>query len=150
MLFDRRSWGVWKFVLAGWVGAIAILMAPRLVTAPVSAADAGTARILWLVVPAVFAMAWAVWMTTLAFRRLDEFQQEAGKFAWYWGGSIGIAASVVAYAFIGLGGMHWLDPAHYAIGKELFRAFQWGYFTGVGFPFAGFLIARLWWQAAKR
>ena len=34
-------------------------------------------------------------MAALAFRRLDEFQQEAGKFAWYWGGSLGLAVSAI-------------------------------------------------------
>jgi len=41
-------------------------------------------------------------------------------------------------------------PARFGMGKELFRAFQIGYELGVGCPLVGFILARLWWQAAKR
>ena len=149
-MFDRRSWDVWKLMLAAWLGALAIMTAPGLVLGRVGPADMGTGRILIMVIPLVFAMVWAVWLATLAFRRLDEFQQEAGKFAWYWGGSIGMAVSVIGYAFVGMGGLHWLDPAHFGMGKDLFRAFQLGYLLGLGFPVLGFVVARLWWQLSKR
>ena len=116
----------------------------------VTAADAGTSRVLIATAAAAVGIVWCLWMATLAFRSIDEFQREAGKFAWYWGGAMGLAASLVAYVFVGMGGMHWLDPAHYSLGPELFRAFKWGYLIGVGFPIAGFLLARLFWQVTRR
>ena len=150
MQIDRRTFGVWKYAFIGWLGAVGILFLPRLVFGPATPADVGTARVLIPTFTAAAAMALVCWMAVLAFRGLDEFHKEASKFAWYWGGSIGIAVSAVAYVFIGQGGMHWLDPAHYHLGHELFRAYVWGYLTGVGGPLVGFIAARIWWQAAKR
>jgi len=149
MLIDQRSWGAWKFILAGWVGGWAIMSSPRLVLG-VTAADVGTARVLIPTATTAIGIAWTLWMATLAFRHIDEFQREAGKFAWYWGGAIGLALSAVGYVFIGQGGLHWLDPAHYGLGRELFRAFQYGYLLCIGFPMAGFLLARLFWEVSKR
>jgi len=148
-MLDRRSFSVWKYVLAAWIGGFAVMLTPRLLFG-VTAADVGTSRVLITTAAVFVAVGWAVWMAALAFHRLDEFQQEAGKFAWYWGGSMGIALSTVAYAFIGLGGLHWLDPVHFGLGKDLFRAFQMGYALGIGCPLLGFVLVRLWWQAAKR
>lgn len=151
MQIDRRSWSIWKFALFAFVGMFAIILAPLLIWGRASAADSvGTARVLIPTGATALGVAWATWMAALSFRRLDEFQQEASKFAWYWGGSIGVAFSAVGYVFVGQGGLHWLDPVHFHLGRELFRAFQYGYLIGVGFPLLGFFGARLWWQAAKR
>lgn len=149
-MFERRTWAIWKFMLTAWLGALAIMTLPSLVLGRVGAADMSAGRILITVIPLVLAMAWAYWLAVLAFRRLDEFQQEAGKFAWYWGGSIGMAVSVVGYAFVGMGGLHWLDPTRFPMGRDLFRAFRTGYLVGLGFPVLGFLVVRLWWQFSKR
>jgi hypothetical protein len=148
-MIDRRTRSAWKFSLAAWIGGIGVMLAPRLLFG-VSAADEGTSRVMITTIATLIAIGWTFWMAALAFRRLDEFQQEAGKFAWYWGGSMGIALSAVGYAFIGLGGLHWLDPAHFAMGKDLYRSFQIGYVVGMGCPVLGFLAVRLWWQVAKR
>ena len=148
-MVDRRTLSVWKYILAAWVVALGVMLAPRLLFG-VTPADVGTSKVLITTAAAAIAAGWGVWMAALAFSRLDEFQQEAGKFAWYWGGSMGIALSSVGYVFIGLGGLHWLDPTRFHMGKELFNAFQIGYLLGIGTPVLGFMIARLWWQAAKR
>ena len=147
-MVERRTLSAWKYILAAWVGALAVMYTPRLLGA--SAADIGTSRVMITTVAALLATSWTFWMAALAFRRLDEFQQEAGKFAWYWGGSAGITASVGGYVFIGEGGLHWLDPVHFGLGRELFRAFQYGYLLGIGCPLVGFIAVRLWWQVAKR
>ncbi len=148
-MFERRTLSAWKFIFAAWIGAAGVMYAPRLVFR-FSPADVGTARVMIPTLAAAVAISWTLWMATLAFRRLDEFQQEAGRFAWYWGGAMGIAVSAVGFMFIGQGGLHWLDPARFPLGMDLFRAFRTGYLLGVGCPFAGFLLARLWWQAVKR
>jgi len=148
-MVDRRTLSVWKFILAAWAGGFAVMLGARLVFGT-SPADVGTGRVMITTLAAAVGVGWTVWMAALAFRRLDEFQQEASKFAWYWGGSIGVAVSAVGYVFMALGGMHWLDPVNFHLGKDLLRAFQTGYLLGVGSPVAGFLVARLWWQAAKR
>jgi hypothetical protein len=148
-MFERRNLSGWKFVAIGWLGAWAVALIPRWVFG-VTSADVGTARVMIPTLATAVAVSWTLWMATLGFRRLDEFQQEAGKFAWYWGGAIGLAVSLVGYVFIGLGGLHWLDPAHSPLGMDLFRAFRTGYFLGIGCALVGFIVARLWWQAAKR
>jgi hypothetical protein len=150
MLFDRRTLSVWKFMLLATVGGVGLMLAPRLLFGPVNPADFGTARILQVAIPAAFAMGWAYVMAAMAFRRLDEFQQEASKFAWYWGGTLGLALSNAAYAFIALGGLHWLAPGSFQMGAEIFRAFRLGFLLGIGCPVAGFFAVRLWWQVAKR
>lgn len=94
-------------------------------------------------------MAWGVWTSVACFRRMDEFHQAAGRFAWYWGGSVGLAASVILYTFVGLGGLHWILPAHFPPGKEAYEPFLLGYMTALLPILAGFLGVRLWWQASK-
>jgi hypothetical protein len=148
-MLERRTLGGWMFILLAWGGAGLILIGARRVFG-LSSADYGTARVLIPTVATLIAMAWTFWWAGVAFRRLDEFQQAAGRFAWYWGGATGVAVSVVGYVFIGQGGLHWLDPSRFGMGQELFRAFQIGYVLGVGCPLVGFILARLWWQAAKR
>lgn len=149
-MIDRRSLSVWMYALAGWLGAIALMVGSIWLFGPMRRDDLGTARVMIPTLTTAVAVTWAFVMAVFAFRRLDEYQVAAGKFAWYWGGSAGLAVSVIAYGFIGLGGLHWLDPAHFHLGGDLFRAFQVGYVVGMGFPVLGFLLVRLWWQAAKR
>jgi hypothetical protein len=149
-MVERRTVSGWAFVLAGWLGAIGLMVAVRLIFGPLRAGEVGTARVLIPTLGIAVAIGWTFVMAVLAFRRLDEYQVAAGKFAWYWGGSAGLAVSAVAYGFIALGGLHWLDPAHFHLGRDLFRAFQIGYLVGVGFPVVGLLLVRLWWQVAKR
>lgn len=147
---DRRSWRIWGYALVGWLGAVVVMAGSVLIFGPVRAGDIGTARVLLPTMAAAVAVGWAFVMAALAFRRMDEYQIAAGKFAWYWGGTAGLSVSAVAYVFIALGGLHWLDPLHFHLGRDLFRGFYVGYLVGIGFPLLGFLAVRLWWQVAKR
>lgn len=148
-MVERRTLTVWKFILAAWVGAGVAMYAPQAVFG--SYRDGiGTAKVLIPTAAAAVAIAWAVWMGALAFRHVDEYQRAAGKFAFYWGGSIGIAASAVGYIFLAWGGLHWLDPAHFGLGKDLLRAFNIGYVLALGSLFGGFLVARLVWEVTRR
>lgn len=149
-MVERRTLSVWAYVLAGWLGAVGLMIAVRLIFGPLGAGDVGTARVLIPTVGIAVAVTWAFVMAVFAFRKLDEFYVEASKFAWYWGGAAGLAVSVVAYAFIALGGLHWLDPVHFHLGRDLFRGFQTGYIVGTAFPVLGFLVAHVWWRMAKR
>lgn len=147
---ERRGWAIWKFGLLAVGGTAIVLVGSLVLFGRNQAADIGTARVLIPTTATAVAMAWSVTMATLGFRRLDEFQQAAGRFAWYWGGSLGLAVSAVGYVFIAQGGLHWLDPRRFHLGQDLFRAFQIGYVLAIGSLVAGFLIARLWWQVTKR
>ena len=147
-LFERRTWDIWKFALAAWGAGLVVAFASQLVTR--GHVVAGTA---WVLVPTAataLVAIMAVAASVMAVRRVDEYQLAASKFAWYWGGSLGLGFSVIGYSFIGLGGLHWLNPVRFHLGRDLFNAFAMGYGLGVGFPFAGFLIARLWWGLAHR
>lgn len=149
-MFDSRTRRLWKFILVAWGGALVLMLGSQAVFGRMGPADLGTGRVVIPTLTTAVAIAWTFVWAVVAFHRLDEFQKEAGKFAWYWGGTVGIAVSLVAYVFIGMGGLHWLDPVHSPLGRDLFRSFQTGYLLGVGGPFLGFLVARLWWSMAKR
>lgn len=148
-MVERRTLTVWKFILAAWAGAWIAMYVPQLVFGPY-AAGIGTVRVLIPTAAAAVGIAWALWMAVLAFRHIDEYQREAGKFAWYWGGAIGVAVSLVGYMFLAWGGLHWLDPAHFGLGKDLLRAFNIGYALAMGSLFGGFLVARLVWEVTRR
>ncbi len=138
------------FAVVGVVGASAFLLVPLLVFGrPHTPIYQDPPRlIVWSLLVAA-AMVWAVVFAWLAFGRTGEFEQTASKFAWYWGGSIGLAVSCPLFAFIAWGGLHWLMPS-LPVGPQLFRAFVMGYGLAVGAQLVGFLIARAWWRATKR
>jgi hypothetical protein len=90
---------------------------------------------------------------TLAFRTQDEFTQEASKFAWYWGGAIGAAASAPAYTFIAFGGLRLLgftSTLPPRAGLAALHAFQLGYLLLAVSLMLGFAGARFWWSLSRR
>src|ERR1700722_5816649 len=104
MMSERtlRSWG---YLTAAVVGGSAIWIGPALLLAhPGALGLANEARLFLRVLAASLAMAWAVAFAALAYRAQDEFTREASKFAWYWGGAIGVGVSAPIYVFIALGG----------------------------------------------
>jgi hypothetical protein len=111
------------------------------------------ARIWLRVIGAGLGMAWTVAFAALAFRAQDEFTQEASKFAWYWGGAIGAAASAPVYTFIAFGGLRLLgftSSLPRAANLALFHAFALGYSLLAVSLILGFGIARLWWSLSRR
>jgi hypothetical protein len=134
---------------AAVIGAWAIILAPRFF-APHLRGPPSPTWIMILSAATALAIAWALVFATLAFRRMDEFQQTASKFAWYWGGSIGLAASLPLFVFVYLGGLHWLDPARFHLGPDLALAFRLGYGLAVVSVGLGALIALAVWRIAKR
>lgn len=146
---DRRAWA---YALIAVGGAFAIMLLPVLILGPghpQRTVVIDPARIVLTTASTVLAVAWGSWFTWLSFRRFDEFLREGSKFAWYWGGLLGIAVSAPLYVFIGLGGLHWLDPTR-PVGLELLRAFILGYCILL-FPQAlCFLGVYVWWKRTKR
>ena len=142
-----RSLSRWGFIGVGAVGAMAIVLVPMsIIGVPVYG---NPVRLVVMSLAAALAMAWNVAFQARAFRTLDEFAQTASKFAWYWGGSIGLAASLPIFAFVAWGGLHWLAPS-IPVGTNLLRALMVGYLLPVFAQLAGFLIAWVYWQASKR
>ncbi len=104
-----RSWG---FIAVGAVGAVAVMFVPlSLFGPPHLPIYRDPTRLVVMSIMAAIAMAWNLVFAWLAFRAQDEFVQTASKFAWYWGGLIGLAVSMPIFAFIAWGGLHWLGPS---------------------------------------
>jgi hypothetical protein len=146
---STRSLSRWGFVAAGLLGGWAITLAP-VVAARHSAGAQTPGWIIGCTLAAAVAMIWACVFATLAFRKLDEVERAASKFAWYWGGSIGFAASLPVFIFIHMGGLHWLAPARFHLGPELAFAFRLGYGLAAVSVMLGFLVGLAVWRFAKR
>jgi hypothetical protein len=143
----------WPFRVGAYLGAAVILGgAAALLRKHAGPASDGIhpLTIVGVTVATALAMAWGLAMAALAFRRMDEYLRAGSKFAWYWGGSLGLAASAPLYAFIGLGGLHWLFPQTFAVGRDLFHAFVLGYALPFVTMAGGLLIAWLYWRFSTR
>src|SRR5436190_19665627 len=83
-------------------------------------------------------------------RSIDEAAREAQKWAWFWGGSMGMALGVLAIA-IGFVRPEWFDiaamlPEHATALSGIF----YGAMAMVAAQFAGFLLAWAYWWARRR
>ena len=146
----RRTMVSWGYIAVGAVGAVAVMVVPLALFGPAHGPIyRDPARLVVMSLMAAIAMAWNVVFAWLAFRAQDEFVQTASKFAWYWGGLMGLAVTLPIFAFIAWGGLHWLAPS-VPVGIDLLRAMLLGYMLPVGGQFIGFLIVRAWWSATKR
>jgi drug/metabolite transporter (DMT)-like permease len=144
---DGRPLSRWGYIGIGAVGGLAIVLVPMSIFGPPIYGN--PLRLVVMSVAAALAMAWNVTFQAQAFRKLDEFAQNASKFAWYWGGSIGLAASLPIFAFAAWGGLHWLAPS-IPSGTNILRALLVGYMLPVFAQLAGFLLAWVYWYASKR
>lgn len=148
---DGRRFRLATYILVGIAPATAIALLPRiLLGVPHHGEATAPLRIVVATLSAAGAAAWITGFTVLAFRRMDEYLQAGAKFAWYWGGAFGLAASLPLYVFIGLGGLHWLFPANFHLGADLFRAFVIGYALPITLQVAGVLIAGGVWRLSNR
>ena len=151
-MIEQRDRPAWAYALAGVGGAWVIMMFPLLILGrphlhgPIVI---NPTRVVLTTLASILAVTWGSWFARLSFIRFDEFLQEGSKFAWYWGGLLGIAVSAPLYVFIALGGLHWLDPAR-PVGPELFRAFVLGYCVLLFPQGLCFLGVYLWWKRTKR
>jgi hypothetical protein len=144
-----RSWGWMAVAVAGgiviWVGPVMLLSHHGVLGLT------DTARLLARVVAASLAMAWAIVFAALGYRAQDEFTQEASKFAWYWGGALGVGASAPIYVFVALGGLNLIGAGPPPAARHAaFVGFVSGYgLMGISL-LAGFAVARIWWTVSKR
>lgn len=147
---DSRRLLLWRWILVAWAGAWAVMFLPRLLLGPAPAFGViQPTRVVVTAACAAVAMVWTYAFGFYAYRKLDEFQQEAGKFSWYIGGSAGLAVSAVAFTFLAWGGWRLLD-ATAPVSREAFNAFRLGFAVPVLCQLAGFIAVRVWWQVAKR
>ena len=135
----------------GFGGALVIMVVPQLLLERDASAWAPSPlRIVVTTAAAAAAVAWMVVFIRRMFVRMDEFQQQGSRVAWYWGGTIGLACSTPIYAFIGLGGLHWLWPANFHLGGDLYRAFVMGYALPILCQVIGSAVVGAWWRMSRR
>lgn len=138
------------YTLIALIGGVAIALSPLLLFGHVQPhASLNGASLVGATAASLLAMAWAVFFATRAYRSGDEFQREKEKSAWYWGSSVGLAASAPLLFFIGVGGLHWID-AKVPVGSDLMRAFLLGYFLPVVLMTGGYFVSRFWPRTFQR
>lgn len=79
----------------------------------------------------------------------DEYMRWMEHRTWYWGSLLGMIASVPVFAFVGLGGLHWLLPATDS-GPVAARAFASGYMLLLEMQVAGVFLVAIWRKLAKK
>jgi hypothetical protein len=146
-MFKQRTVQSWAFAATAVLGAILILFLPEL-TGAKSARPGDRESVLITTACTAAGIAWACTFAIASYRKADEFSQQRSKFAWYWGSMIGIAAATPAIVFIGLNGLHLLDPAAVA-GPAMVRAFKMGLFLPLGAQVAGAIAVTIWWRATR-
>lgn len=94
----------------------------------------------------VFAMAMALVLTIIWWRRADEAVREAHKWAWWWGGSSGMGIATALLLVVHLrpqliGGLADLEPSILVITAIALV---------LGLQLTGYLVAWAWWWLSKR
>lgn len=140
-----RQRRMWIYRIAGPGGALALAALTLLLFHGAARAQPiDAARVTGALVMAVVIMAWSVFFAWLTARQEDEYTLAGAKYAWFWGGTIGLACSVPVLAFIVWDGVRLIDPASRPHpGAALPMVF--GYMLAVVFQLVGFLAARVWW-----
>lgn len=90
-----------------WALATALLVSGVLVGILLEEAALSTPVRTLLILALVPILSLACW---LYWRRLDEAAREAHKFAWYWGGSIGLGIAGAAMVVVQRSGLEFLPP----------------------------------------
>lgn len=151
---EARGQRRWLYMGLIAVGAVVLYAAPMLLLKHRGAFGLDATTRLWIrTLCATAVMAWTTVFAVLMFRDYDEFHREGSKFAWYWGASVGIAASAPVFVFVALGGLQLtgLQPALAPpVAKLAFNSFVTGYTVPLLFEGLGFAVARAWWRWAKR
>ena len=151
---QKRQLQIYGYAAIAVVGALALMWWPLLLgRPPVHPANTQVIingpRLLAITATSALGMAWVLFFGLRIWRRQDEFVQQGGKFAWYWGGTIGLLSTLPIYMFISQGGLHWLWPQVPA-SRELGRAFVYGYglsYLGVAL---GVTSAAVVWRLRNR
>ena len=107
---------------------------------------------LWTVgVFAVFTMLVAMWVSLKWMSSIDEAAQEAHKWAWYWGGSSGMAVGGALVIMASLPQAAAIDiPAWYADRVDPAAYAATGAFAMLTLMLIGYGVAWAWWWWARR
>src|SRR5512135_2861541 len=106
---DRRTLTIWSYRTAAIVGGTLLVFVPTQLIGGRLHGEPDVTSIVAATFAAALAMAWTLYFARRADHRGDEFMRARSKTSWYLGSSIGVAVSLPIFAFIALGGLHWLD-----------------------------------------
>jgi hypothetical protein len=147
-MLERRTLQSWALAAVAAGGALLIMFLPEL-TGARSAPPGDRESVLVSTACTAAGIAWACAFAVASYRKADEFAQQRSKFSWYWGSMIGIVTATPAIVFVGLNGLHLLDPAAVA-GPALVRAFKLGLILPLGSQVLGAVAVTFWWKATRR
>ncbi|MGH9591694.1 MAG: hypothetical protein ACRD5L_01290 [Bryobacteraceae bacterium] len=146
-MLERRSLQTWIFTAVAIAGSLPILFLPDLL--PSGYRLRGESSVVVAnTVCTILAILWAAIFATIAFRRAEEFVQERGKFAWYWGSFIGLAVVMPLAVFMVVGGFAWFGSA-VAANPQFDRGFAVGAGLVLAAEMIGFAAVSLWWKATR-
>lgn len=143
MTMDQRRKRIWAYQGAAIAGGLAIMVLTLLFN-PRTGFGLGAITAI-----AAVAIVWSLVLAWRAFAKMDEFMREGSKFAWYWGGLIGLSASAPVYAFVVLGGLQRLQGVP-PLGRQAALSFGVGYALPVVAQLLGFWIALIVWRRRTR
>lgn len=148
---SRRERLMWTYRIAGPLGALALGALTLLVFRQPHAVPSGDpARFAALLVMTVVIMAWSFGFAWLTARKEDEYTLTAAKYAWFWGGLIGLLCSVPVLAFVAWGGLAMVGGAALRPTGGQSISLILGYMLAVAFQLVGYAIARVWWGRTSR
>jgi hypothetical protein len=93
-------------------------------------------------------MAGAIWLGVGWWRRVDEAAREAHKWAWFWGGSCGMAVGFVCLLTVTMRGADVPLPTWF--GETSQDLLVSGMMAILLFQVVGYLIAWAWWWLGQR
>lgn len=93
-------------------------------------------------------MGGAIWLGVGWWRRVDEAAREAHKWAWFWGGSCGMAVGFVCLMTVTMRGADLPLPAW--LGTTPQDLLVSGMMAILAFQVVGYLIAWAWWWLGQR
>jgi hypothetical protein len=146
---DPHMTRIWRLRAIALGGGLMFLAAPLVFLRPGQADISPEVRLLGITGSIALGVAWVFVFATRTFSQADEYLRDVDKTAWLWGGIGGLAISAPVFAFVTLGGLHWLDPAR-PFGPDLGRAFALGYGLLVFSQLFGYLAVAAWRRWAKR
>ena len=149
-MIQQRNRKPLGYAAIGILGGLALVYAPHLMfrgAIPYNPID--PARVVLTTISITLTTAWAIVFAGLSYFHADEFLQQGPRVAWYWGGLLGLMASLPVCAFIASGGLHWLWPA-VPSNRNLAVTFVLGYSLLAVMQMIGFSIVSVWWRLSKR
>jgi hypothetical protein len=142
---DPHMTRIWRMRAIALGGGLLFLAAPLVFLRDLHPG----ARLLGSTVSIALGVAWVFVFAARSVTWTDEYLRDVDKTAWFWGGVGGLAVSAPIFAFVGMGGLHWLDPAR-PFGPDAGRAFILGYALLLFSQFLGYVAVAAWRRWSKR